>query len=294
MTAQRPFRFGVNMVVPESRKNWIEKCRRAEELGFDVVGVADHLGLPAPFPAMILAAEATERVRLNTYVLNTAFYNPVLLARDVAGADQFTDGRVELGLGAGYVQAEFEAAGIPFESGSKRVEHLEQTVITLRGLFADPEYQPQPAQPTGPPVLIGGWGDRLLGVAARHADIIAFTGAAAARNGGPLQMAGLAEIAERVAYVRELLGPRADKVEFNILVQRVVPPSERASVLEVFGPALPPDVADSPEEHPILLMGTPEEMADRLRERRDRYGISYVTVLEDSMEKFAPVLQLLR
>ncbi|WP_425296721.1 LLM class flavin-dependent oxidoreductase [Nocardia abscessus] len=95
MTAQRPFRFGVNMVVPEFRSNWIEKCRRAEELGFDVIGVADHLGLPAPFPAMILAAEATERVRLNTFVLNTAFYNPVLLARDVAGADQFTDGRVE-------------------------------------------------------------------------------------------------------------------------------------------------------------------------------------------------------
>jgi alkanesulfonate monooxygenase SsuD/methylene tetrahydromethanopterin reductase-like flavin-dependent oxidoreductase (luciferase family) len=143
-------------------------------------------------------------------------------------------------------------------------------------------------------VLIGGWGDRLLGVAARHADIIAFTGAAASRNGGPLQMAGLAETEERVAYVRELLGPRLDKVEFNILVQRVVPPAERASVLEVFGPALPPDVADSPEDHPILLMGTPEEMADRLRDRRERYGISYITVLEDSMEKFAPVIQLLR
>ncbi|MEU7767498.1 LLM class F420-dependent oxidoreductase [Nocardia sp. NPDC049190] len=294
MTAQRSFRFGVNMLVPESRSKWIEKCRRAEELGFDVIGVADHLGLPAPFPAMILAAEATERVRLTTFVLNTPFYNPALLARDVAGADQFTDGRIELGLGAGYVQAEFETAGIPFDSGRKRVEHLADTVVTLRRLFADPEYQPQPAQPYGPPLLIGGWGDRLLRVAAEHADIIAFTGAAAARNGAPLQMAGLAEIEERVAYVRELLGPRIDRVEFNILVQRVVPPAERADVLEIFGPALPPDVADTPEAHPLLLMGTPQEMADHVRDRRDRYGITYVTVLEDSMDKFAPVIQLLR
>ncbi|MFQ6329935.1 LLM class F420-dependent oxidoreductase [Nocardia sp. CWNU-33] len=294
MTVPRPFRFGVNMVVPDSRANWIEKCRRAEEFGYDVIGVADHLGMPAPFPAMILAAEATERVRLNTFVLNTPFYNPVLLARDVAGADQFTDGRVELGLGAGYVQAEFEAAGIPFASGGKRVEHLEKTITTLRGLFSDPEYQPRPAQPSGPPMLIAGWGDRLLGVAAKHADIIGFTGAAAARNGGPLQMAGVEETAERIDYVRGLLGARVDQVELNILIQRVVPPHELAAVLEVFGPALPPDVAESPEELPILLIGTPEEMAQRLRDRRERYGISYITVLEDSMEHFAPVIPLLR
>ncbi|WP_288048082.1 LLM class flavin-dependent oxidoreductase, partial [Nocardia sp.] len=90
MTAQRGFRFGVNMVVPKSRAAWVEKCRRAEELGYDVIGIADHLGVPAPFPAMILAAEATQRVRLNTFVLNTPFYNPTLLARDVATADLFT------------------------------------------------------------------------------------------------------------------------------------------------------------------------------------------------------------
>ncbi|WP_227999901.1 LLM class F420-dependent oxidoreductase [Nocardia australiensis] len=294
MTEQRPFRFGVNMVVPDSRANWVEKCRRAEAFGYDVIGVADHLGLPAPFPAIILGAEATERVRLNTFVLNAPFYNPLLLARDIAGADQFTDGRVEIGLGAGYVKAEFDAAGIPFESGRKRVEHLENTVKTLRRLFADPEYQPRPAQPSGPPLLLAGWGDRLLRVAADHADIIGFTGAAAARDGASLQMAGLEEMAERVGYVRGLLGARADQVELNIHIQRVVPPQDRAAVLEVFGPALPPEVADTPEELPTLLIGTPEEMAQRLRDRRERYGISYITVLEDSMENFAPVIDLLR
>ncbi|MFD6163340.1 LLM class F420-dependent oxidoreductase [Nocardia sp. NPDC060256] len=294
MTAQRAFRFGVNMVTPDSRSDWTQKCRRAEELGFDVIGVADHLGCPAPFPSMILAAAATERVRLTTFVLNAPFYNPVLLARDIAGADQLTDGRVEIGLGSGYVQAEFEAAGIPFESGAKRVAHLEHTVSTLRTLFSDPEYQPRPVQPSGPPLLIAGWGNRSLRLAAEHADIIAFPGASATENGGPLHLAGLGETSEKVAYVRDLLGSRADRVEFNILIQRVVPPEERTAVLELFGPALPDDVADTPEDLPTLLIGTPEEIADRVRAHRDRYGFSYITVLEHSMEQFAPVIELLR
>ncbi|GAA5050256.1 LLM class F420-dependent oxidoreductase [Nocardia callitridis] len=294
MTAQRPFRFGVNMVVPGSRAAWIEKCRRAEELGYDVVGVADHLGLPAPFPALILAAEATQRVRLNTFVLNVPFYNATLLAREIATVDQFTEGRIELGLGAGYAKDEFDAAGLPFESGGKRVDRVEHTVRTLRRLYADPEYQPRPAQQHGPPLLIAGWGDRMLRLAAEHAAVIAFTGAASPRKGGPLLAAGLAETENRVAFARRCLGDRADQVEFNLLIQAIAKPQERAELLATYGPLLPPDVADTPEELPILLLGSHEEMAAHLRARRERYGFSYVTVLEDNMDKLAPVMALLR
>ncbi|TLF76663.1 LLM class F420-dependent oxidoreductase [Nocardia cyriacigeorgica] len=290
MSAQHEFRFGVNMVVPESRQAWIAKCRRAEAQGYDVVGVADHLGLPAPFPSIVLGAEATERVRLNTFVLNTPFYNPALLARDVAGVDQFTDGRIELGLGAGYVKDEFEAAGIPFGTGGRRVAHLENTVATLRKLFADPEYQPRPVQPGGPPLLIAGWGDRLLRLAATEADVVGFTGAATGA-GGTLTLADVEGITERVGYVRELLGERADRVELNILVQAVVPPSERAALLDTYGSAL---LDGDPEELPTLLFGTPAEMAQRLRERREQFGISYITVLEPYMDAFAPVIEQLR
>ncbi|WP_431951839.1 LLM class F420-dependent oxidoreductase [Nocardia lijiangensis] len=294
MTAQRPFRFGVNMVVPESRSRWIEKSRRAEELGFDVVGVADHLGLPAPFPAMIVAAEATDRVRLNTFVLNTAFYNPVLLARDAAGADQLTDGRVELGLGAGYVRAEFDTAGIPFQSGGKRVRHLEHTVTTLRRLFADPDYLPRPAQPSGPPLLLAGWGDRLLKLAAEQADIIAFAGGGAVTPGGPVQLADEDTTAERVAYVDGLLGDRAGEVERNLLLQRVVSRTEWTALADAYAPALPPSAADHPERIPTLLIGSPDEGADRIRELRERFGFSYFTVLEGSMEQFGSIIERLR
>ncbi|MGE7385237.1 LLM class F420-dependent oxidoreductase [Streptomyces sp. NPDC004126] len=293
MPSQRPLRFGVNMFVPGSRHEWRAKCRRAEELGFDVVGVADHLGFPAPFPAMVLAAEATERVRLTTFVLNTPFYNPALLARDVASTDQFIDGRMELGLGAGYVKAEFDAAGIPFPSGGRRVEQVERTVTTLRRLFNDAEYQPRPAQPSGPPLLIAGWGDRLLRLAATHADIIAFPGGWASTTGDELHLAGIAQMEERLSYVRGLLGDRADAVELNLLVQQVIPPSEHPSMPDRFVP-LPPDAAHSPEEVPSVLIGTPADMAQQIKERRERYGFTYFTIMEYNMESFAPVIAALR
>ncbi|BCK55595.1 LLM class F420-dependent oxidoreductase [Nocardia wallacei] len=288
-----PFRFGVNLFNSASRAEWVEKCRKAEQLGFDVLGVPDHLGFSAPFPAMLLAAEVTERARINTFVLNVPFYNPVLLAREVATVDLLSDGRIELGLGAGYVQAEFDAAGLPFPSGGRRVEQLAEAAATLRRLYADPEYQPRPAQAGGPPLLIAGWGDKLLRVAAEHADIVAFTGGTAA-DSGHITVASPDATAQRVEYVRGLLGERADSVEYNILVQAVVPGGERDEILERYAANLPDGAADLLEDIPVLLIGSPDELADRLRERRKRYGFNYITVQEPAMERFAEVIDLLR
>ncbi|RDI51112.1 LLM class F420-dependent oxidoreductase [Nocardia mexicana] len=288
-----PFRFGVNMITSGSRAEWTEKCRRAEDLGYDVIGIADHLGVPAPFPSMLVAADATERVRLNTFVLNTPFYNPVLLARDVATVDLLSGGRVELGLGAGYVKAEFEAAGMPFPGPRRRVEQVAEAASTLRRLYADPEYQPRPAQAGGPSLLIAGWGDRLLRVAAEHADVVALTGGTAA-DSGHITVAGPEATAQRVEYVRGLLGDRADQVEFNLLLQGVASAAERPEILERFATHLPDGAADNLEDIPVVLLGSPGQMADQLRERRKRYGISYFTVLEPNLEKFAPVIEQLR
>lgn len=287
------FRFGVNMVSSGSRDEWVEKCRRAEALGYDVIGIPDHLGLPAPFPAMMLAAEATERVRLNTFVLNVPFYNPSLLARDVATVDQLSGGRVELGLGAGYVEAEFVTAGIPFPSGGRRVDRVAETAAILKRLYADADYRPRPAQAGGPPLLIAGWGERMLRVAAEHADIVAVTGAGTTGN-GQLTLAGPSEVAGRMAYLRGLLGDRGDTVELNLLIQALVSPSERDEARQRLAPHLPVHNTDPLEEFITLLVGTPEQMADRMRERRETYGINYITVLEPNMEKFAPLIQLVR
>ncbi|GLY67458.1 LLM class F420-dependent oxidoreductase [Amycolatopsis taiwanensis] len=287
-------RVGVNMTVPSSRAEWVDKCRKAEDLGFDVIGVADHLGMHAPFPAIVLAGEVTERVRLNTFVLNVPFYNAALLARDVATTDQFVDGRLELGLGAGYVKAEFDAAGLPFPSAGERIDHLERTIAELRRLYADPGYKPQPARPGGPPLLVGGWGRRTLGVAAKHADVIAFTGAAPDREGNMAGLAGADEFKNRVEFVRAELGERADDVELNVLVQYVAVTEDRMGVLEQlrqYGPTL---TLDQLGELPTLLVGTPEQIAEQLQENKERFGLNYVTVLEPSLDAFAQVIARLR
>jgi probable F420-dependent oxidoreductase len=280
------------MAAIGSRENWVARCRRAEAVGYDVIGVPDHLGMAAPFPAMMLAAEATQRVRLTTFVLNTPFYNPVLLAREIATVDQLTGGRVELGLGAGYVKAEFEAAGIPFPSGRARVDRVAETIAVLRRHLTDDGYRPRPARAGGPPLLIAGWGERMLRLAAEHADIVALTGAGTA-DSGHLTLAAVDEVAGRAALLHGLLGERAASVEINILVQALIS-DERDDSLKRLRPYLSTGGIGRLEDYVTLLVGSPEHMADQLRERREQYGINYLTVLDHNMDKFAPLIELLR
>ena len=287
------FRFGVNMVVPDSRAAWVEKCRKAEDLGFDVLSAADHLGMAPPFPALVLAGEVTSRVKLNTFVLNTPFYNPVLLAREVTGTDQFTDGRLELGLGAGYVKKEFEAAGMPFPSARERVDHLERTITELRRLYADPEHKPAPVRPEGPPLLLGGRGDRILTLAAEHADIIGFTGTTKTPDGAALAPASAEEIEERVKFVRSKLGDR--EAEFNLLCHFVSITDDRTAALEELAKLTQGALSvDQLAEVPTALVGSPTEVAEQLHAHRERFGLTYYTVLEHNMDQFAPVLEALR
>ncbi|MFD2471343.1 TIGR03621 family F420-dependent LLM class oxidoreductase [Amycolatopsis silviterrae] len=292
MDGEKTFRFGVNLVLPGSRDEWVAKCRRVEELGYDVLSVADHLGIAPPFPALVLAGAVTERVRLNTFVLNAPFYNPVLLAREVAGTDQFVSGRLDLGLGAGYVKAEFEAAGMPFPGARARVDHLELTIKELRRLYADPEYAPKPVRPGGPPLMIAGRGDRLLSLAAEHAATIAFSGMAKVRDGAPPMLATADAIEERVQFVTERLDGR--EAEFNLLVQFVEITDDRESALREIHARIS-DTLTLAElaEVPTVLVGTVEEIAEQLVAHRARFGFSYYTVLEPNLEVLAPVVDLL-
>jgi probable F420-dependent oxidoreductase len=291
----RPFRFGVNLLNPGSAAEWRAKCRRAEELGYDVILVPDHLGWVAPFPALVAAAQATERPRLGTFVLNAGFWNPALLAREVATTDALTDGRLELGLGTGYVREEHESAGLPFGSPGERVGHLRRTVVELDRLLGSPEHRPRPAQRPRVPLLIGANGDRMLRLTAEHADIAAFTGARAAAE-SPTGLAPLSadELAERVARYRKYAEGRAEPAELNLLIQTVAVTDDPAAAL---GPLLerrPQLTLEQALALPIVLVGTVEEIVARVRAQRERFGFSYLTVLEPDMEAFAPVLEALR
>lgn len=285
--AARPFRFGVNLLTVGDRQRWADKCRLAEQLGFDVILVPDHLGAPAPFPALVAAAAVTERPRLGTFVLNAAFWNPALLAREIATVDQLTGGRLELGLGTGYVRSEFESAGLPWGSARSRVDRLATTVATL--LDADPG-------PSGrrPPLLLGGQSDPVLTLAARHADIVAFTGASLVPGSadGALRLVGATALAERVAYFDTATGLRAAEIEKNLLVQLVLATDDRRGAVEWARTEYGIDYLGVDEllELPTLLVGTVRQMLDQLYAARDRFGLSYICIPEPSMTAFAPII----
>jgi len=288
----RPFRFGVNLTDPDV--DWTATCRRVEELGYDVLLVPDHLGFPAPFPALVAAAAVTERVRLGTFVLNAAFYNADVLARDVAATDALTGGRLELGLGAGYVEADFAKAGIPFGTGGTRLHHLATLTGRVLELLADPAHRPVATQ-RPVPLLLGGHGDRMLRLAATTADIVGFTGLSSAADGS-LQVRPAAALDQRVAFVRAAAGERFEQLELNLLVQTVdtaaASTEEGAAALaEKHGTPLDPAVLDG---LPTFLFGPPERIAEQLLAARARYGISYYTVLSPFTEQFAEVVKLLR
>ncbi|KMS70104.1 5,10-methylene tetrahydromethanopterin reductase [Streptomyces viridochromogenes] len=275
---------------------WRAKCRRAEELGYDVILVPDHLGMPAPFPALVAAAEATERPRLGTFVLNAGFWNPALLAREVATTDALTGGRLELGLGTGYVKAEHDTAGLPWGSPGERVDHLRRTVDELERLLAFEEHQPQPVQKPRVPLLIGGNGDRMLRLTAEHADIAAFTGARSTPGSrtGQLEPLTAEELDERVARYVGLAEGRKEQAELNLLLQMVIETDDREAAVQPFLEHLPQLTVDQILELPISLIGPREDITAQVLALRERYGFSYLTVLEPYMEAFAPVMARLR
>ncbi|MDX3837564.1 LLM class F420-dependent oxidoreductase [Streptomyces europaeiscabiei] len=288
----RPFRFGVNLLSPTSAGEWRAKCRRAEQLGYDVILVPDHLGMPAPFPSLVAAAEATERPRLGTFVLNAGFWNPTLLAREVATTDALTGGRLELGLGTGYVPAEHEKAGLPWGSPGERVDHLLRTVEELDRLLGSEEHEPRPAQRPRVPLLIGANGDRMLRITAEHAHIAAFTGARTVA-GGKLEPLTADELDERVGRYREFAAGRKEPAELNLLIQIVALAEDRGAAVRPWLGHLPNLSEEQALQLPLVLVGTLGEIVDQVLAQRERYGFSYLTVLEPNMEIFAKVVEAL-
>lgn len=272
----REFRFGIGLHSAASPAQVQNAARRAEDGGFDVLHVPDHLGAPAPFPVLTAAAAATTTLHLGTFVLNAGFYRPALLARDVDALHELSGGRFELGLGAGYVRKEFEAAELRFPSARERVAHLENVTRHIA------EHLPQVK------LLIAGNGDRLLTVAARHADIIGLTGGDRAAEGAD------DPLAERIAFVRAAAGERFDALELNVAITAMPLDDSGRPDLTIPRRFLPALTEEQLLRHPGVLAGTPQDMADRLREYRDRYGISYVIVQAPHMDAFAKVIAQLR
>lgn len=309
----RQFRFACNVFAVRSRQSFVTYCQAAERAGYDVMFTTDHLDAPSPFPPLVAAAGATERLRVGTLVLNAGLWNPHLLAREVATVDVLTDGRLEVGLGAGYVKWEFDAAGIPWLPHAERADQVAATVDELARLFAGDGYPEgkalrdafglpahMPVQRrgfggAGPPLIIGGTGDRMLTLAAKRADIVGVAGAVQmpGKPAGTLRIGTAEEAAERVAFVREQAGDRDP--ELNVLVQAVVVTDDRrATAAKLAAERFSYFTAEQVLQSPFLLIGTEAEIAEQLVSRRERFGFSFITVHEPYMEAFAPVIERLK
>jgi probable F420-dependent oxidoreductase len=304
----RPFRFGIHMMERvTSRAEWVEKVRKAEGLGYAILTVPDHFTTHLAWgPLLATAAAATTTLRFGTFVLDNDFRHPAVVAAEAGMLDVLSDGRFELGIGAGWARDDYASAGIAFEPGQMRFMRLTESVRIIRGLFADEPVTfagehytitdmrglVTPVQRPHPPLLIGGGGRRLLTFAAQEADIVSIVPRALPSGRLDDHDITAALVEEKLGWVRHAAWERGAAPELNVLIQRVVVTDDRAHAatdLAARWGSTPPDILDSP----FILAGSVEQIASVLQHRRERHGISYITVFERDFDAFAPVVALL-
>lgn len=311
MPHDRAFRFAVLAKQARPAAEFAARARRAEELGYSTFFMPDHfVDHPlAPIPGIMAAAAATTRLRIGTLVLGNDYKHPVVLANEAATIDLLSDGRLELGIGAGWMAEDYERAGLPLDPPGTRIERLEESVIVLKGLMADGPFsfagrhyrvtsldgEPKPVQRPHPPFVIGGGGPKILALAARHAQIVGVNANLRAGDGThPESVRSLTASAtdEKLARLRDAAGSTFDDLEIQTLTGFVHITDDRDAIARGIASHfdVPPEVA---LETPAVLVGTEEQMVDEVRRRRDRWAMSYVVVPEESMDAFAPVVDRL-
>jgi probable F420-dependent oxidoreductase len=309
MSHPRPFRFGLQVATAPSASGWTELARKTEDLGFSSLLMPDHFGDQlAPVPALMAAAAATDELRIGTLVHDNDYKHPVVLAKECATLDVLSDGRLELGIGAGWMNTDYEQSGIPKEAAGVRIDKLEEALDVIEGLFGEgpfdyegEHYQiagldglPKPMQKPHPPIIIGGGGKRVLSLAARRADIVgiaprAATGAVDAESAAT----GTApETDKKLDYVRQAAGDRYDDLEINVLLFAVIAADDPGPTYEMLAGIFGIDAAEGPSV-PHVLVGTTESMCDALRERRERWDMSYIICQQDAIEVMGPVVAAL-
>jgi probable F420-dependent oxidoreductase len=315
----RPFRFGVQAMRAESARAWRDVARSAEDLGYSTLFVADHylgpgpiydrsLHLPqnlAPIPAIAAAAAATAQLRVGCRVFAVDFHVPAVFAAETATLDLLSDGRLEVGLGAGGLRDEFEAMGIHFDEPGVRVDRLAEVVRLLKAHWSGMSIDisgdhvqvggyagiPTPVQRPHPPIMIGGQKKRLLSLAGREAQIASINSIPYGRT--PDGLDPWAEIARRMKYVRDAAGERFSEIELEMSPYDLTitddPKSAHAEIA-----ARRKTSIEAVAEHPYAIVGSLDTAADLLRRCREVTGISYITVLHAQMEAFAPVVSRLQ
>ena len=301
-----PFRFAVHSSIAPTMSAWRDRARMAEGFGYSALYVTDHFDAQfGPLVAATVAAEATETLHVGTLVLNNDLRNPVVLAKEIASLGLAAEGRIEVGLGAGWLRTDYEETGIDYDAAGVRVDRLAESLTVMKSLWSEGETtfegahytvrgarcEPRPASP--PRIIVGGGGRRVLTVAAEQADIVGVnTSLASGEKGGDVAAQASFEHYDRcLAWVRAAAGDRFDSLELQIAAFAVnVVGSRRAAARTASMLGFPGEEA---LDLPIVLLGTEDEICERLLERRERWGFSNIVVPGEAMEVFAPVVSRL-
>ncbi len=301
----RPFRFGIQLSNAPSLAAWRETARKLEDLGYSTLYIPDHFeDQLGPLVALTVAAEATTRLKVGSLVFDNDYRHPVVLAKECATLDLASAGRLEVGLGAGWMQTDYDQSGIAYDAPSVRVSRLEESLKIVKALWADETVDfegehyrltgaqglPRPHTPGGPPLLIGGGSKRVLRIAAENAQIVGINPSLRSGHVGAetIASASAQHYAERIGWVREFAGDRLGDLELQSLVflaQIGRPQAEVAEEMSKLTGFPPADMAASP----IGIFGTEDEIVETLQARREESGFSYWVFHEAEIESIAPV-----
>lgn len=301
----KAFRFGVDASRTRSGNEWRALARRAEELGYDAFVMPDHLGRQiSPISGLAAAASVTSRITIGAWVFANDFRHPLILAREAASLHFLSDGRLELGLGAGWRVSDYRQLGRPYDRAGLRIDRLEEALpivkALLRGQRVDhhgahyrlegARVAPRPLPGPAPRIAIGGGGPRMLRLAAREADIVGLIPKFNARGWPILGEATDAATEEKVRLLRDAAGPRFDELELNVWVADagVLDARRPLASVSAAGKALAPLVAGG---SPYVLYGTRRQLRESLLRRRERTGISYYIWRMEAMEPMAALVE---
>ena len=314
-----PFRFAVQATNAAGGREWRDTVRKIEDLGYSTLFLADHYLGPgpaqraahtprqdlAPIAAMAAAAAVTRTLRIGCRVFCIDYHVPAVLAKEAATLDLLSDGRLELGIGAGWSGVEYDALGLDFDRPGRRIAKLAEVVALIRAHWQGDELdysgdfvrvhgyagRPRPVQQPHPPIMIGGGGQRVLSLAGREADIVSISSVPfVARDADGLDPQAVAQ--RRIEFVRTAAGERYAQldVESSPYFTEITddPETVLAGLAKSTGIA-----ADLLRDHPNVLIGSSESVVELLHSRRETLGVNYITVQQTQIESFAPVVALL-
>jgi probable F420-dependent oxidoreductase len=310
MPHDRKFRFGVQCQSASSASEWRDRARKMEDLGYSTLFSPDHfVGTPlAPMVAIAMAAEATTTLRVGHLVLGNDYKHPAVVAKEAATIDLLSDGRMELGLGAGWMTVDYDALGIPYDPAGVRVARLEEALAVVKGCFTGKPFdfagehytitgytaEPAPVQQPHPPIVIGGGAPKVLRLAGREADIVGIN--PNLRKGevtaDAVESSLAAQTLQKVEWVREGAGARFDDIELQIRYFVSAITDDPVGLAEMVGGSFgltPEDALASG----VALCGSVEQCIETLQQRREEWHVSYVVFGEDNFEQFAPVVAAL-